>query len=48
LAVPVLSVLMAWVVLHEVPTPSEWLGVAFIVAGLVAVSGVRLGRSRPG
>jgi drug/metabolite transporter (DMT)-like permease len=42
LAVPVLSVLMAWVVLHEKPTPSEWLGVAFIVAGLVAVSGVTL------
>jgi drug/metabolite transporter (DMT)-like permease len=48
LAVPVLSVLMAWVVLHEKPTPSEWLGVAFIVAGLLAVSGVNLlPRRRP-
>ncbi|WP_063572131.1 MULTISPECIES: EamA family transporter [Luteibacter] len=40
LAVPVISVLMAWVVLHEKPTNSEWLGMAFIVAGLVAVSGI--------
>lgn len=47
LAVPVLSVLMAWAVLHEQPTPNEWLGMAFIVAGLVAVSGVRLGVRRP-
>jgi drug/metabolite transporter (DMT)-like permease len=47
LAVPVLSVLMAWVVLHEKPTPSEWLGVAFIVAGLVAVSGVTFLPRRP-
>jgi drug/metabolite transporter (DMT)-like permease len=44
LAVPVLSVLMAWAVLHEEPTPSEWLGMAFIVAGLFAVSGVSLRR----
>ncbi|MET0617418.1 MAG: EamA family transporter [Luteibacter sp.] len=41
LAVPVLSVLMAWAILHEQPTASEWLGMAFIVAGLVAVSGFR-------
>lgn len=41
LAVPVLSVLMAWAILHERPTASEWLGMAFIVAGLVAVSGFR-------
>jgi drug/metabolite transporter (DMT)-like permease len=44
LAVPVLSVLMAWAVLNEQPTPSEWLGMAFIVAGLFAVSGVSLRR----
>lgn len=44
LAVPVLSVLMAWVVLNEKPTPSEWLGMGFIVAGLVAVSGVAVKR----
>ena len=46
LAVPVLSVLMAWVVLHEKPTAGEWLGMAFIIAGLFAVSGVSL-RRRP-
>lgn len=47
LAVPVLSVLMAWWVLRETPAPTEWLGMAFIVAGLVAVSGVTLrGASR--
>ncbi|HEY4091018.1 MAG TPA: EamA family transporter [Luteibacter sp.] len=45
LAVPVLSVLMAWVVLQEKPAPSEWLGMGFIVAGLLAVSGVRLRRT---
>ncbi|QWT21635.1 EamA family transporter [Bacillus sp. NP157] len=45
LAVPVLSVLMAWAVLQETPAPSEWLGMAFIVAGLVAVSGVTLRRN---
>ncbi|UPG96533.1 DMT family transporter [Luteibacter aegosomatissinici] len=44
LGVPVLSVLMAWAVLGETPKPSEWLGMAFIVAGLLAVSGVTLRR----
>lgn len=44
LAVPVLSVLMAWAVLHEKPTAGEWLGMAFIIAGLLAVSGVSLRR----
>jgi drug/metabolite transporter (DMT)-like permease len=44
LAVPVLSVLMAWAVLHEKPTAGEWLGMAFIIAGLFAVSGVSLRR----
>jgi drug/metabolite transporter (DMT)-like permease len=42
LAVPVLSVLMAWAVLHETPTLNEWSGMAFIVAGLLAVSGASL------
>ena len=46
LAVPVLSVLMAWAVLHETPTPNEWLGMGFIVAGLLAVSGVQLPRRK--
>jgi drug/metabolite transporter (DMT)-like permease len=31
---------MAWAILHETPTAGEWLGMAFIVAGLFAVSGV--------
>lgn len=45
LAVPVVSVLMAWAILSERPTPSEWIGIAFIVAGLIAVSGVGMKRS---
>lgn len=40
LAVPVVSVLMAWGILHETPTANEWVGMAFIVAGLFAVSGI--------
>ena len=40
LAVPVVSVLMAWAILHETPTPNEWFGMAFIIAGLLAVSGI--------
>lgn len=40
LAVPVVSVFMAWGILHEKPTPNEWFGMAFIVAGLFAVSGI--------
>lgn len=45
LAVPVLGVLMAWAFLEERPTPNEWIGMAFIAAGLAAVSGVRFARS---
>jgi drug/metabolite transporter (DMT)-like permease len=45
LAVPVTSVFMAWAILSEQPTPGEWLGIAFIVAGLLAVSGISLKRS---
>jgi len=40
LAVPVTSVLMAWAILAEAPGLSEWIGVAFVVAGLIAVTGV--------
>ncbi|GAA0901880.1 EamA family transporter [Rothia nasimurium] len=40
LAVPVISLLMAWIFLGERPLPNEWLGAAFIVTGLIAVSGV--------
>jgi drug/metabolite transporter (DMT)-like permease len=42
LAVPVLSVLMAWALLHETPTANEWVGMAFIMAGLAAVTGIRI------
>jgi drug/metabolite transporter (DMT)-like permease len=45
LAVPVISVMMAWAILSERPTPSEWVGIAFIVAGLAAVSGIGMRRS---
>jgi drug/metabolite transporter (DMT)-like permease len=45
LAVPVVSVMMAWAILSERPTPSEWIGIAFIVAGLAAVSGIGAKRS---
>lgn len=45
LAVPVLGVLMAWAFLDERPTPNEWIGMAFIAAGLFAVSGARISRS---
>jgi len=40
LGVPIVSVLLAWVILHEKPSLMEWVGIAFIVAGLAAVSGV--------
>jgi drug/metabolite transporter (DMT)-like permease len=33
-------VLLAWSILHERPSPMEWVGIGFIVAGLAAVSGV--------
>jgi drug/metabolite transporter (DMT)-like permease len=40
LGVPIVSVLLAWSILHERPSPMEWVGIGFIVAGLAAVSGV--------
>lgn len=44
LGVPVLSVLLAWAILHERPSPMEGLGIALVLLGLCAVSGVRLRR----
>jgi drug/metabolite transporter (DMT)-like permease len=38
LAVPVVSVALAWAILHEKPTPSEGAGIVLILLGLVAVS----------
>ncbi len=44
LGVPIVSVLLAWWILAERPPPSEWLGIALVLVGLCAVSGVRLRR----
>jgi drug/metabolite transporter (DMT)-like permease len=43
LGVPIVSVLLAWLILHERPSAMEWVGITFVVLGLVAVSGI----SRP-
>jgi len=40
LGVPVLSVLLAWLVLHERPAPLEAVGIVFVLLGLLAISGV--------
>ncbi len=40
LGVPIVSVLIAWLILHEQPSAMEWLGILFVLLGLVAVSGV--------
>lgn len=40
LAIPVVSVLLAWAVLGERPTTTEGCGMALILAGLVAVTGI--------
>ncbi|PXV52888.1 Threonine/homoserine efflux transporter RhtA [Dyella jiangningensis] len=42
LGVPIVSVLLAWAILHEQPTAMEFVGIAFILAGLIAVSGIGL------
>lgn len=44
LGVPVLSVLLAWAILHERPSAWEGVGIALVLLGLCAVSGV--GRRR--
>ncbi len=44
LGVPIVGVLLAWVILHERPSPMEWVGIGFVLLGLCAVSGVRLRR----
>lgn len=40
LGVPIVSVLLAWSILHEQPSLMEWVGIAFVLGGLVAVSGL--------
>lgn len=44
LGVPIVSVLLAWLILHEQPSMMELLGIVFVLAGLVAVSGVGMKR----
>jgi drug/metabolite transporter (DMT)-like permease len=40
LGVPIVSVLLAWMILHEQPSMREVFGIALVLLGLVAVSGV--------
>lgn len=42
LGVPIVSVLLAWVILHEQPSLMEGLGIVFILLGLASVSGINL------
>jgi drug/metabolite transporter (DMT)-like permease len=46
LGVPVVSVLLAWLILDERPDAMEWFGIVLILLGLAAVVGVRFGRRR--
>ena len=45
LGVPIVSVLLAWAVLRERPSAMEALGILFVLAGLLAVSGLRIRRA---
>jgi len=40
LRVPIVSVLLAWMILHEQPSMLEVFGIALVLLGLVAVSGI--------
>ncbi|MEO6926746.1 MAG: DMT family transporter, partial [Rhodanobacter sp.] len=40
LGVPVLSVLLAWLILREQPSPLEGAGIVLVLLGLLAVSGI--------
>jgi drug/metabolite transporter (DMT)-like permease len=44
LGVPIVTVLLGWVILHEQPSAMEMVGVAFVLLGLIAVSGVGMRR----
>lgn len=44
LGVPIVSVMLAWAILHEQPSAMEMVGIVFVVLGLVAVSGARFRR----
>jgi drug/metabolite transporter (DMT)-like permease len=45
LGVPIISVLLAWLILREQPTMMEAIGIVFVLLGLVAVSGVGMKRA---
>jgi drug/metabolite transporter (DMT)-like permease len=38
--VPIVSVMLAWLILHERPTLMEWVGIVLVLLGLLAISGV--------
>jgi drug/metabolite transporter (DMT)-like permease len=38
--VPVLTVLLAWLILHERPSALEAVGIVLVLLGLLAVSGI--------
>jgi drug/metabolite transporter (DMT)-like permease len=40
LGVPIVSVLLAWLILHEQPSAMELVGIVFVLLGLLAISGV--------
>lgn len=46
LGVPVVSVLLAWLILDERPDAMEWLGIVLVLLGLVAVAGIGTRRVR--
>jgi drug/metabolite transporter (DMT)-like permease len=46
LGVPIVSVLLAWLILHEQPSATELVGIALVLLALLAVSGIRLRRVR--
>ncbi len=47
LGVPIVSVLLAWLILRERPSPMEALGIVLVLLGLLAVSGIGArGRAR--
>jgi drug/metabolite transporter (DMT)-like permease len=45
LGVPIVSVLLAWLILHEQPSMMELIGIVFVLLGLAAVSGVGVRRA---
>ncbi len=46
LGVPVVSVILAWLILHEQPSVLEAIGIVFVLLGLLAVSGIGVRRGR--